>query len=765
MYIFKQNDKLNKAVGSTLSIQKRPALLARGWGALFAVMLVSACASNYTRKANVYAEQGEWIKAVLEYRAARAQYPGDVEFRSRLEQTELKAAEYYYHKGLKSAEKGEFDSAAQQYEQGLIAMPEHSKLKAAVNDVARRREAEGLYQEGERLAQAGKQRDALRLYARALSLVPGHKATLEAKNELEQKLRLSTHTDTPNFGSKAPVTLNFRNTDLRAAFEFIGKSCGVNVIFDEAVKGGGITLHAKGVIFDQALNLMLKTTKTFHKRVGDNTLIVIPDTPDKRRQYDEYVVRTFFLNSIRAKEMFDIVKGLIKVSSVIVNEKMNSLMVRDTADVMALIAKLVDASDRVPAELLMEVEILEINRSKAERLGLDFGGYQIGASIPSSEVIPFGANIPNVYGSRATLSLPALTFRFYKQDVDAKVLANPKIRVLNAKSAKIHIGDRVPLRASTITDATGQVRTTYDYKEIGIRLVVDPLINLDNSVEVKLGLEVSTLGENIGTAEESAFRIGTRNADTYMLLRDGETAILGGLIRDEERNTRVRLPGLGDIPILGALFSNFDNSGGRTDVLLTITPHIVRGWDLPRADLREFFSGSADNYMTRSLYDNAPDTLTNETPPALTAAPAVRAPAEESPADSAQAPLAFPTLGFQHAVYEVAAGEQIEIGLTAEGLASGATVTWELVYDKSLLTYLKAEGTGIKQFAPEAKEAGVVRISGVVDNAGGAPITRLLFRAEKPGIAYLVYRAPTVTPASGGGPLVPRIQAARVVVR
>ena len=148
-----------------------------------------------------------------------------------------------------------------------------------------------------------------------------------------------------------------------------------------------------------------------------------------------------------------------------------------------------------------------MNRSKSERLGLDFGTYSLTAAVPSPGTVPLSGSIREAIRSTATLTVPPLTFRFFKQDVDAKILANPKIRVLNGRAAKIHIGDRVPLRAATIVDATGQTRTTFDYKDIGIRLTVEPMIYLDNSSMLKLGLEVSSLGENLGTPNEPAFRM------------------------------------------------------------------------------------------------------------------------------------------------------------------------------------------------------------------------------------------------------------------
>jgi general secretion pathway protein D len=382
--------------------------------------------------------------------------------------------------------------------------------------------------------------------------------------------------------------------------------------------------------------------------------------------------------------------------------------------------------------------------------------------------------------------------------VDAKILANPKIRVLNGRAAKIHIGDRVPLRAATIVDATGQTRTTFDYKDIGIRLLVEPTIYLDNSAMVKLGLEVSALGENLGTVNDPAFKIGTRNAETFMLLRDGETAILGGLIQDEERNTKVKIPGFGDIPAIGALFTSYDTSANRTDVLLTITPRVVRGWDVPTRASREFYSGSENVYSDKPLFANletaAGVQIRTEPGTALAAAgpgssgilvpaalpgvsPAVVAAVAPAAAlgSSAAAPAAVlaspPILAFSEPVYEVTSGQDFEIKLMGANLAGAASVPLEVLYNPQLLTYVSgAKGdVAADSFNTSADAArGALSISMAIAAgtapAGNAVLARVTMRGEKPGISYLVYRVPAIKTASGEL-LNAQVRAARVVVK
>ncbi len=749
--------------------------------ALLAFVLAS-CASPIKR-AEDYAAQEEWIKAVLVYREANAREPNDVELRSRLRQAELKAADHYYQRGLRLVEQGNLDGAIVQFQHGLAAMPDHSKLLQVMNQTLVRKEAHQLYEEGRRLHEAGKPSEAMSRFRAAVRIYPEHRDASAALKELD-RAAVERAREGLALTSTAPITLNFRQTDLKQAFEFLARAFGINVIFDEGVKSVPVTLFAKDVTFEQGLNLLLTTTQSFYKRIGPNTILIAPDNKAKRGQYEDHLVRTFQLNTIPAKEMAAILNALLPIKKLIINQELNSIVVRDTEEIIKLAERIIEVNDRRPAEMILEVEILEVNRTKADKLGLDFNSYQISASVPP---YPLGGSFQRAAETTGTLTIPSVTLRFFKQDVDAKTLANPKIRVINAKSAKIHIGDRVPLRAATITDATGQVRTTYEYRDIGIRLMAEPIIHLDNTVTVKLNLEVSSLGENLGTATEPAFRIGTRNAETIMHLRDGETAILGGLIRDEERNTRVKVPGLGQIPVIGALFTSYDDSSGRTDVLLTITPRVVRGWDQPSVASRQFHSGSESVYSRKPVFadlsGSQPVTIRMDAQAAAPAAvpappvPAGQAPAAAAPAvPGAVAPTpaspapAIPVLAFSQPVYQTVAGQTIEVVVTGENLKGAGQIPLEVMYNPQLLSYVrtdKGENAALLKEAEAHPARGQIRLN--IDTAtapetGRVVLARLFMQGSRPGVSYLVYRMPAVKSPTGET-INAQLRASRVVIQ
>lgn len=735
--------------------------------AIVAMMLVLTACSGPAQKADQLAARQDWMRAVMEYRRAQQKRPTDVEIRSKLKQAELKAADHYYQRGLRAYDQGNLDGAIVEFQQGLMAMPQHAKLTQAMQAAISRKEASENFKEGMRLKAIGKLDEAKRHLHKALKIYPRFHEASKALDEIEAAERTADSAKLV-LSSKSPITLNFRNTNLRTAFGFVAKSFGVNVIFDQSVADTPVTLYARNVTFEQALNLMLTTTKTFYKRVGPNTILVIPDTAAKRGQYEDYIIRTFHLNNINAKDMLAVLRGVMTIKKATINKELNTITIRDTDEVLQLVERMISLNDRKPAEIVVDVEILEVNRTKAEVLGLDWGSKITTKTDPVSAAI---ASLPAAIAN-TTITLPGLTFNYFKQDVDAKILANPKVRVLHGKEAKIHIGDRVPLRASTTVDATGQVRTTYDYKDIGIRLVVTPVVHLDNSVLVKINLEVSTLGANVGTESEPAYSIGTRNAETFMILRDGETAILGGLIRDEDRNNHIRVPGVGDIPIAGRLFGTKDRGKARTDVLLTITPRVVRAWDVPPKNTRQIFSGTENAYSTAPMFaymdkragdknprivlDQKRSTSDTQTPGAQTG--------------GVVPPASVPILSFSQPVYRSKIGQEIEVVLLGRNMKGVKSAPVEVLFNTQLLQYVRASAGGaVTSTFNAGMDEAHGRLQLKIDfGAAGAPdgeieLARLVIQSQKGGISYLVYRAPIFATINGGN-LNAQVRASRVLI-
>ena len=564
---------------------------------------------------------------------------------------------------------------------------------------------------------------------------------------------------------KQKISLNFKDTNIKTAFAFLSQSFKINIIFDESVKEQTITLFAKDVTFRQALNLMLSTSKMFYQAISKNTILIAADTKSKREQYEEYIIKTYQLRTVEAKQMSEIIKGVLKVNKLVVNESMNNIMVRDSKSILDLVSKIIEINDRRPAELLLDVEILEVNRNKAEQLGIDYGSV-ITTEFPNADPvnITLGAAL-----NSGTVTLPNVTFRYFKQDVDAQTLANPKIRVINQKPAKIHIGDRVPLRSSTIQNAAGQTQTSYEYSEIGIRLDVNPVIHYDNTVTVQLSLEVSSLGQNLGTPEEPTYSIGTRNTQTQMLLKDGETAVIGGLIRDEERSNTIKVPGFGSIPIIGSLFRSKDNSLGRTDVLLTITPKIIRGWDIPRKSLQNIHSGTADRFSSEPLFPSATtDSVIIKLNSTVTSSEKDKV-TEDEGNNVSKSNASNGLLTFDKSLYTSNVGDEIIVGVKASNVTDLTEMTIPILFNKDIVEIkeINVSSPGIADMQKKYTDDGVeltINFKSGEESSVQKDLFSLVMSGGGSGISYLTTKQATARDSSGESISI-ETRASRIVIK
>ena len=427
--------------------------------------------------------------------------------------------------------------------------------------------------------------DAVNELNLAVELDPENAKYLDALDKLQKKKAESEPDEALTLASDKPITLNFKNTNIKEVFELLAKLSGINIMFDEEVKAQPVTVFVKDVSFQYALNLLLSTNKLFMKKISADTIIIMPKNKAKLDQYQDLLVKTFYINNAKAKDVVNLLRSMLDIKKVYVNDVLNSITVRDTPEKIKLVEKIINANDLKEAEVILDVEILEISRSNSLKYGWNFTPNGLSAS---ASIVPKRDNDHRVddRGSHARpssgtwtseniiLTLPGIVVNLIKQDSDAQTLANPRVRVLNNKQAKFHIGDRIPIQTSTIqSTATVAVTSTFEYKDVGIKLNIEPTIHLNNTVTLKMGLEISNLGDAIDFGNgQKQYKFGTRNTDTVINLRDGESVIIGGLIKDEERKSIVKIPILGDIPILGKLFSSSDDGTIKTDILMSITP-------------------------------------------------------------------------------------------------------------------------------------------------------------------------------------------------
>ncbi|MCG8519643.1 MAG: hypothetical protein MI794_16770 [Pseudomonadales bacterium] len=701
------------------------------------------------------------------------QYPNNQIYKLELQRAEFLKEQDVTRQAQSLINLGRFEAARLVVEAGLSDLPESFILRDLNKKLENLVSSDARLDLAVEAIESGNSNGAIELLQESLRLNPGNDEAMVLLKRV--KLR-----EIPQRSSET-IALHFDKLELKSAIEFITRSFGISVIFDDGVKDVPISMDVDSLDFYQALDSVLQLSKHYFKVVDPQTIIVYPDSRDKRAQYEELVLRATQLEFINVKDMAAILKGVLNLNEVTLNESTNLLMIRDTSPMMALVDQLIAINDVPQPQVLLDVEILEINKSQSEQLGVDFGSYQIGLN---SEPVPLGQSILGTFNETSTLTLPSVGLKALMQDVDAKILANPKIRVVNQREAKIHIGDRVPLRSSSILDATGQTRTTFEYQDIGIRLAVKPQIHPNNDTTLEVSLEVSALGENLGTTEEPAYRIGSRNAETIMVLSDGESVLLGGLIREEERRSFSSIPGIANNSVLREIFSYSDDSAGRTDVLLTITPRVIRANRLNEVlhDL-EIQTGTLDRPFVPSneqiyrlsvgepLFQNAADLHSGRDMSVVldgaeTAEPAAEdaSVSKDSPTDLERprlelVPAAQPDIEENAVIVSVlpaqqnlGLGQQITLSLRVSELSATRLLESSVLFNPNLLTFKGAEPvtpyvSALKvdtESAPNSVGL-VAEVNPELEPVSDVDVIELTFEAANKGTSFLVLKTPVIT--------------------
>ncbi len=437
---------------------------------------------------------------------------------------------------------------------------------------------------------------------------PQHKKALTLRNQLSEKLDESASTIPQLKGRfNKPVTLELRDANIKMVFDALSRDTGINFILDKDVRPDSkANIYVKNMPIEDAIDTVISSNGLEKKVISENTVIIYPSNQQKNKAYQELLIRNFYLNNTSAKDVAALLKSLIKTKDVYVYERLNMLVMRDTPEVIHLAEKLVASIDLEDPEVMLEIEVLEVSRNRLQQLGIVFPN-QISVI---SETTPLNLkDLKNINSSAIGIS-PNPAINFKKTDGDINLLSNPRIRVKNNEKAKILVGDKIPVITTTSTANVG-ISENVTYVDVGLKLDVEPHITLDNFVNIKLGLEVSTLGDKTVTKNgATVYAIGTRNTQTALRLKDGETQILAGLILDDERKTVSKLPGLGDIPLLGRLFSDNDSKNNKTEIVLAITPRVLGNILLPKSQQSEYWSGT-ENQLSDKFKKSVPTDVSN----------------------------------------------------------------------------------------------------------------------------------------------------------
>lgn len=567
--------------------------------ATVAALLLAACATNpHADAGKQLSVEGKPEQALAELELAQREEPGNLEVRAVLERTRNQVASRRVIDGENARIAGQFDVADAAFRRALDAIPGYPRAQQGLQQIVIDR------QHGELLAQAEellKKGDLVAAESRLRTVLAQDSRNQQARKlmkDIERQRADAKATAVVNPALSKPVTLEFRDTQLRSVFEILARVSGINFVFDKDVQPDiKVTIFVRNSTVDEVMKLILATNQLASKPLNANSILIFPNNAAKIKDYQELVTRSFYLSNADIKQAQSLIKQIVKSKDVFIDERLNLLVIKDTADAVRLAEKLLESLDMAEPEVMLEVEVLEVSRNKMLDLGLQFPD-QVGYGKITPDVInqvldttgniisktttfggelaPGNIDLRNRNGLTTYVANPGILLNLKDQDGSSRLLANPRIRVKNREKAKILIGDKIPVFTTTSTANVG-VAASVNYLDVGLKLNVEPNVSLEDDVSIKVGLEVSSLGTQVtGPAGSVAYQIGTRSAETNLRLHDGETQVLAGLINDEERSSAAHLPGLGDIPLLGRLFSTQGDTNNKTEIVLLITPHIVR---------------------------------------------------------------------------------------------------------------------------------------------------------------------------------------------
>jgi general secretion pathway protein D len=433
---------------------------------------------------------------------------------------------------------------------------------------------------------------------------------------------------------KKPISLELKNVPIKTVFELIGKAANINFVYDQDLRTDlSTSIFVRDTSIEDAIQVILTSNQLAKKVLNDNTLLIYPLS--RSPEYQEQYVRSFYLNNMDAKRAMNMIKTVVKSKDIYIDEKLNTLIMRDTADAIQIAEKLIASQDMLEPEVMLEVEVMEINRKNLEAIGIKYPtqmsvGVQ-GKSTTTDGVVsttPGRLTLTELKSFNSGLGVfsvsdPVLALNLLQQDTDTNLLANPQIRVKNREKAKIHVGDKIPVLTS-VANSTGFVSQTVSYIDVGIKLDVEPTILLQNQVSIKVGLEVSNVTDQVKTdSGVLAYTIGSRNANTILQLKDGETQILAGLFRDDSQRISNKVPGLASLPFIGRLFSDKSNDRRKNEIVLLITPRILHNIAPANAVYTLFPSGvnGGNSHNTNQAETTVPvsQTVPSQTPQALQA--------------------------------------------------------------------------------------------------------------------------------------------------
>lgn len=549
--------------------------------ALLGLLLVSCTTYQAYQKGQQLSEQKNWDEAVAQYQKALDTNPSNVKYQMALENAKLEASRVHFAKGQQLRAAGQNQLAAMEFE--LTTQLDPTNQYAAV-------------ELGKAIA----------------SMKKANKASENSYAEMKKRADEKSRPPMLSPSSNEPISLSFpKETNVKDIYRALGNAFGINVMFDQRLKDDKISIELRDVTAQQALERVMQAAGHFYKVLDPHTIIVVPDTPQTRREYEDLVIRTFYLSNGDAEQVTNVVRTMIEARNVFPLKSLNAITIRDTADKVRIAEKIIEANDKAKAEVVVGVELLQVDEQKLRNLGMSIATGSTGLILHGSLVDSTGAaitgltpsDVKNLNWDNLSFTVPSVEYGLAKSLSEATTLARPQLRISEGEKATLHIGKRIPVAVTTFTAAnvnqgsTYAPATTYQYQDVGIKISIEPRVHHNREVTLKLTIEVSDVVPGAGTATQPT--ISTRSIESTIRLKDGETNFLAGLIQQNDSTGESEVPFLGDLPLIGRLFKREDKSHIKTDLVLTMTPHIIRIPDITEEDLAPMWVGTSSNLTFR----------------------------------------------------------------------------------------------------------------------------------------------------------------------
>jgi len=734
---------------------------------------LSACGSSSYYRGKDHFEHGRYDEAVNALEESQRQKPDNMSAKALLTRAKLAASQQHFREAQKLIATGDLTRAVEELQKALIFDPSNQHAQDTLQ-----RLLDNLAKEEQQAKQARLSLDEMKK---------------QAGRESGPKLL--------DPASNIPLVLKFTNTPVKTIYDAISKASGVNFIYDErADLQKKVTLDFANVRLQQVLDYLMMQTKHFYQVVDNHTLMIIPDNKQKRDEYEEQVMRTFYLSNAEAKDVFQLVRSILQARKMAMNQDLNSITIKDTPEMVALAGRIIESNDKSKGEVAVDVELIEVNSNKLKTLGVDLsaGGKTLTVMPRANAVngnnttpLPSGQWGAAFKGSMYIAPLPNFIVSFILSDSDSQILAKPQLRVMEGKKASVHIGDKQPIPTANLqystTGSTNYIpMTSYTYQDVGVKIEIEPKVHHNREITIKLKSEVSSVtGEVKQEGGLSQPIIGTREVTTEIRLEDGETSMLAGLIREEDGVGYSGIPGVGEVPFLRRLFGTTKTTKIKTDVILLLTPHIIRMPNITEDDLRGLWVGTEAQPKLQgfreSSFQPSPfegEAGAEEAPKSPEKKPEEAKPEEKAPvepeksapvetpkpatpdAPPAEAPAASQArLLLSPTTLQVAAGGSVVLNLVVVGAKDARTMSAEVDFPTDVLAFQGADegtffkmGGGVSSFSASEGRPGLLALDwGRADgtSSGSGLLLRLRFTGAKAGVARVNLGSAAVVDAEG----------------